>query len=219
MPVQRLSRNPHRVVPATTLGSYESASSRFVNHVAVAINVRDILAAYGEVLAAAHMRPPCVPNGVARAHLAANVPLGAAEVSKILTWISKLELDGMSPEVLRARYIINPPLENKVTISNKRVRHIRFNCIGFVLLAFSKVGLQLLVSDDANLPPVTAGMLYQFYPRAKYLKPTSLEKLGLHNHTGPWQIILPGYVMHSLDRPEADIRSNPYSPRAGDELF
>jgi hypothetical protein len=44
------------------------------------------------------------------------------------------------------------------------------------------------------------------------------EELGIPGD-GPWRVVLAGYVMNALDRPESAIRSLRYSPRPGDEFF
>lgn len=93
----------------------------------------------------------------------------------------------------------------------------RFSCVGFVLQAYQTARIELL---GLPIPLRNLDELKRFYPSAagKLDDPKVRKQLGIAD-AGPWPVALVGYVLHSLNREPAVIRSAPYVPAAGDELF
>src|SRR6185437_15528756 len=96
----------------------------------------------------------------------------------------------------------------------------RFSCGGFVIEAYRFAGIDLLTTDAGSLPPVGVELLRLAYPDQHRTldNPRLRTSLGLEGD-GPWPIVLSGYLLHSLARAEAGIRSGPYHPQPGDEYF
>jgi len=96
----------------------------------------------------------------------------------------------------------------------------RFNCSGFVLHAYHDAGIQLVAQED--VPLVTLAFLKAAYPESAARKrlddPEFRTKMGIGvgDH---WRVIMPGYIVNSLDRSAEQIRQTPYRPSRGDEFF
>jgi hypothetical protein len=119
----------------------------------------------------------------------------------------------------RDQYIICPHLK-EVHREDQTVLYHRFSCAGFVLEAFREAEINILWTDLAPLPLVGPDALKTQYPEfAKILdRLREREKLGIPGD-GPWPVVLAGYVLNALARPEREIRNTPYLPRAGNEFF
>ena len=70
------------------------------------------------------------------------------------------------------------------------------------------------------LPLVGLDALKAQYPRfARFLdRPDVRDELGIGGD-GPWPVVLAGYILNGLARPEREIRTTPYLARPGDEYF
>ena len=95
----------------------------------------------------------------------------------------------------------------------------RYSCAGFVFEAYLDVGLTLV--DVSSLPEVELDSLKLAYPDELHPLLDNLKqrsKTGLSGD-GPWPVLLPGYLFHSLNREPDEIRHTPYQPKRGDECF
>jgi len=119
----------------------------------------------------------------------------------------------------REQYVICPHVEN-VLRDDHTILYRRFSCVGFVLEAYRDAGISVLLTDLAPPPLVGLDALKTQYPEfAKILdRPRERKKLGIPGD-GPWPVVLAGYVLNALARPEREIRTTPYLARAGDEFF
>ncbi|HLJ95889.1 MAG TPA: hypothetical protein VKU02_22125 [Gemmataceae bacterium] len=96
-----------------------------------------------------------------------------------------------------------------------------FSCAGFAVWCFEKAtGTQLLVDDDA-LPPVPLEAILEPYELDSLETQHLLQELQKMNlsHPGPWKIVLPGYLIHSLSRPTTQVHNVPYTPAIDDAYY
>lgn len=94
----------------------------------------------------------------------------------------------------------------------------RFSCAGFVLKAYEYAGIFLVAVDDSGFPRISLERLGQIYPDLRRLKQRTRQELGLSGD-GPWPVLLPGHLFHSLKRDADALRNTPYIPSAGQECF
>ena len=94
----------------------------------------------------------------------------------------------------------------------------RFSCVGFVIEAYRAAGIDLLITDENDLPLISYQELRRVYPLLGRLATNRRKQFGIVGD-GPFRIVLPGYLFHSLTRTYGVIRRKPYKPRSGDEQF
>jgi hypothetical protein len=94
----------------------------------------------------------------------------------------------------------------------------RYSCAGFVFECYLDLGI-ILVDLDA-LPLVDDSTLETAYPVLPLIlkDPVWRIHVGLIDD-GPWPVLLPGYLFHSLSRGSDQIRQTAYQPQPGDECF
>ncbi len=100
-----------------------------------------------------------------------------------------------------------------------RYARMRFSCAGFVFEAYKKARIELLDSND--LPMVDIAVIRLAYPghvRLMEAGKISPEALGLEG-SGPWPVLLCGYLFHALNRNADVIRHEPYAPSFVDRYF
>ncbi len=70
------------------------------------------------------------------------------------------------------------------------------------------------------LPVVGLDALKAQYPGFARLldSPRVRDEFGIGGD-GPWPVVLAGYILNGLARPETEIRTTPYLARPGDEYF
>lgn len=81
----------------------------------------------------------------------------------------------------------------------------QFSCIGFVYDCYDSCNIQLV--DISTLPDVYADFMSNLFP--SLARERNRIAHGLTGN-GPWKILLPGYVFHSLSRSDVDIRRHPF---------
>ena len=204
----------------------DSAESGFIGHAGLAASAGSQNAAKLPVL---DMGPPLHGHGVPR-HLTANV-VGSAvltddEVRKIKTFVdrhanehlvfsqlSRSELIQAAPQMYCVHPHASPLREN-----DGRYTRTRFSCAGFVFEAYNKARIKLLDLND--LPMVDESVLALAYPETRLIESgrISAAALGLGG-SGPWPVLLCGYLFHSLNRDADIIRQEPYNPDKTDRYF
>jgi hypothetical protein len=131
----------------------------------------------------------------------------------MLTWLA--DIGERTPASARRglnHYTVHPPVA-VVSMPHTGVpRYWRFSCVGLVLECFRVgAGIRLLDWEGAPTPLVDRATLEGCYPVFALVSVAIAERLGVSGD-GPWSIVLPGYVFHALNRPDADIRARPYVP-------
>ena len=216
MPAFSLKQGPQALSRHDVVGMHADGQSRFVRHV----GLHDADSRSVEVdddVSAVHMRPPLKRGEVIKAHVAGHVPLTNDEIKEISAWIEEIadEYHAYGASA-RHQFIIHPPWKDEVDPNTRVRRYRRYSCAGFVLDSHRRVDIELLRIDEDALPEVDQQVIASVYSRAG--RPGVLCQFGLGGN-GPWNIVLPGYVLHALDRPTAQIRQGPYQAQPGDEQF
>lgn len=176
------------------------------------------------------MGPPLRIRGRAaaiRADAIGSAELGVDELQKIRVFIDlhageHASLMQLSPREVLYRapemYCIFPHAEERCEDDGRYAR-TRFSCAGFALEAYKSAGITLLYADA--LPAVGMDVLRRAYPEhirrleSGKIAPDSLGLTG----TGPWPVLLCGYLFHSLARTADEIREQPYLPTVEDRFF
>ena len=220
MPTHRVGSTPVAIRRFDVIGQDSSSEPGFIGHVALAEEDR-VNHNSPAAVPVVHMRPPFERPGECRADCVGSAGLSVRRQRQI-----KVFCDMIGSEYEAARlgksidqYIIDPhvwPVRRK----DKTVVCHRFSCVGLVIEAYRAAQIDILWTDLAPVPLVERDALKTQYPEfAKVLdRPRERKKLGIPGD-GPWPVILAGYVLNALDRPESEIHKTPYLPRAGDEFF
>lgn len=150
-------------------------------------------------------------------HLVGFVHLDADDIEGIETWLTDVDKEdrppGSSISELLAQYRVSPPVY-WVPSENGTPLYRQFSCVGFVMDCYRSIGINLIDdSRDENLPEVTLDMVVATYgPIVKRYK----DQVGIPG-TGPWRIVLAGYIFHSLNRDSDAIRRTPFTPAGIDD--
>lgn len=113
-----------------------------------------------------------------------------------------------------AQYVAVPAFRRVVAELPGREGGFRFSCAGLVFYCYQR-GAALDLVDIANIPPISFEMLKSIWPHVGALRPAHRIAIGLEG-PGPWPVLLPGYLFHSLARPSLD---EPYVPSPEDRAF
>ncbi len=220
MPAQRVGSSPIAIRQFDVVGQDASNELSFVGHVALAAQELESYAS-SAVLPVLHMRPPLESLGECRANCVGSAGLTVDQQLQIKLFSEELESEFKAAQVGRfpGQYVICPHVK-EVRRDDQTVVYRRFSCVGFVLEAYREAQIDVLVTDLESLPPVGLDSLKtQYLAFASILdRPEAREELGIGGD-GPWPVILAGYVLNGLARPEPDIRTTPYLARPGDEFF
>jgi hypothetical protein len=129
------------------------------------------------------------------------------------TQFSASELIQASPQMYCVHPHVSPLYEDDGRYARKR-----FSCAGFVFEADKKARIRLL--DLNALPMVEMAVLALAYPQTRLIESgrISADVLGLGG-SGPWPVLLCGYLFHALNRDVDVIRNRPYAPSAADRYF
>lgn len=214
MPAKRLDSQPVDVGKYEVAGLDAADMPGFVGHVGLCDEVETAIVV-GAVLNVMHMAPPFC-RGAHLVHVVGYAGLSVDQIQQINVFVDELALEYSAHEFRRVdkQYVIHPHVREPDADTPYR----RFNCAGFVIEAYREAGIELLVTDD--VPPLKLDTITTAYRSGASLleRPRWREEMGLTGD-GPWPVVLAGYVINALDRPEDEIRSAPYVAAAGDEFF
>ncbi len=220
MPAQRLHCDSIRVGCYDIAGRDSAEVSEFVRHIGLMPESLNSFAP-GNTAALVHMGPPLEMEPEDGAvHVVGTIPLTSDEVQQIRLEFDRLHSEYEAAKVSAAfQYAIRPHIE-PVRAADNTVIRLKFSCAGFVIHAYSVVDIDLVLTDESLLPPVSIETLIDAYPdhRGRLENPAFRSYMNLPGD-GPWPVVLPGYVFNALDRSEAEIRSGPYRPQDGDAYF
>ncbi len=205
----------------------DADESGFIGHVGLAKSAGSQNPAKIPVL---DMGPPLHGQGVpsyVRANVAGSATLTDDEVQKVKTFVdrhanehsvflqfSTSQLINAAPQMYCVHPHATPFYEN-----DGRYARMRFSCAGFVFEAYKKARIKLL--DSNNLPMVNITVIRLAYPEQVRLMENgriSPEALGLEG-SGPWPVLLCGYLFHALNRDADVIRYGPHTPNIADRHF
>ena len=108
------------------------------------------------------------------------------------------------PENPYRRYIVKPHADWYRAPETGHRLYRRFSCAGFVLECYRHINVDLVCTDDSDLPDVDLATLVNAYPELE--REEVLARLGSTRNDlgipggGPWRIVLAGYVFHALDK-------------------
>jgi hypothetical protein len=220
MPARRLGEAALAVRQFDVLGIDAESSPEFIRHVGLAQD-EGLQIKVGSTLAVVHMGPPLgtrTPSGPISA--VGTAALTADEVLKVALFVDRIEGEYQAAGIRDARgqYCIAPharpyPPEGTVVC-------LQFNCVGFVIESYRFANIDLLETHTDALPLIELEVLTRQYPNLEQTlrNPRFRERMGIPGD-GPWPVVLAGYVLNALDRPETAIRSMPYRACVGDEFF
>jgi hypothetical protein len=230
MPACRLPASP---ADAITLKKYDvvgkdsSEEHDFTAHAALCRD--DVVRVHRQArLSVVHMRPPFGQTDIlSPVHAAATAELTEDERRQMATFVDRVAGEFAANRIRKRteQYTIYPDVRPERE-QDGTVRYWRFSCSGFVRAAYTIAGIALLPARQESpfsaprVPDVTVATLKQAYGALadRLDDPEERAKFGLSGD-GPWSVVLPGYIFHAMNRPAADIRSQPYLPKAGDEYF
>ncbi len=222
MPAHRLSDAGTPIRRFDVVGRDAITVYHFIRH--VALSARDIEGvSSGNCIGVNHMGPPLERDHALPVDVHATAELTDDDLNQIELFIDELHNE---QEAQRRRdfgnYVIHPH-----TVLSPDGSFRRFSCVGYVVEAYAEAGIDL-IDTTGELPQVDLATLFNAYSelqrleqnprlRGRYPAPDR-EELGLSGD-GPWAVLLPGYIFHSMARQADEIRSTPYQPVHGDERF
>jgi hypothetical protein len=158
-------------------------------------------------------------------HLDVNATMCAHAVGYLDGLLTEEEREGIhawlsqhSTESVRCHYWVKPasraaepdPVEG-------RIQHRWFSCAGFVASVYEEGALVKLVAEEARFPESNferiAGIWGREVQADRFRR--LMKNHGL-NGPGPWQVLLPGYLLHALNQRREHL---PYTPDPGDWQF
>lgn len=111
-------------------------------------------------------------------------------------------------------YIAHPHVEEVEDEVTRGLKYRKFSCAGFVERCYAEaLGISLV--DTNRLPPVDLPTLKSIWIFLRGSSREDLEEAGLRGG-GPWPLLLPGYLFHSLARQEL---TTPFVPTIHHRVF
>lgn len=209
------------------VGSDSPQEHAFVAHAALCRD--DVAHAYQQArIPVVHMVPPLRQAGfLSPVDATATAELTDDECEQIRSFIDDVT-EELAAQKARGwgQYMIYPDIAPNES-DDGTVLYRRFSCSGFVRAAYEDAGITLLKTRSgtvplvADVPTITLARLKRAYGAGfadRLDDPAERAKYGLLGD-GPWPVVLPGYNFHAMNRPAAEIRLQPYLPKAGDEYF
>ncbi len=222
---------PAQIVPSfagilakqySIIARYATSSDpvKFVVHLSVLRE--DDRVSYGREVKVWEMGPPLVLGTATRmntakdpkciAHLLAWVEFNQREKEAITDWLAEIDQQCASIHRLAhcKQYTASLEPEDQWMEDERGIKQIRrFNCVSFVLAAYQEgAGVQILGADsNAELPPVSLEVVSGVYGDRLRTHEQLRTMINLSGN-GPWRVLLPGYVLHALNRTDKEIRSN-----------
>ena len=195
----------------------------FVQHVAILRSDRDL--SFNEPnVEVWHMQPPLLVGHASAAaanmdavcpvvHVVGAIDLDADDCESIKTWLAIVETEKRPYGRIGnlRQYVVKPHVDWERAKETNQPLYRKFSCAGFVVECYREaVGIDLVSLPEITSPEVDLTMVLGAYPDAD--RESLRERFGIRG-TGPWKILLAGYLFHSLKRtPDALIRSGPHLP-------
>jgi len=163
---------------------------------------------------AVHCEPPLrvgvEPGGEAasvsqmRTDIVAWMDLTTEERHAMETWLSlvKTSLSAMPPASDGRRtyreYVVYPHTDVFRDKRDESIRFRRYSCVGFVFECYWD-GAAIRLVDAENVPSLQLDAISEMFVFTRQELVRSAPHFGLTG-AGPWRVLLPGYVVHSLAR-------------------
>lgn len=204
----------------------DSSVSGFIGHAGLAEVGDSQSAAKVPVL---DMRPPLHGHGASRqikADVVGSAALTDDEVQKIKTFVDRHANEHLLFSQFSMSQLIQAvpemycvlPHASPLYEDDGRYARTRFSCAGFVLDAYKRARIRLL--DLKGLPMIDMAIIAVAYPQTRLIESgkISADALGLGG-SGPWPVLLCGYLFHALNRNAKVIRREAYAPSMRDRYF
>ncbi len=218
MPAARLKDDPISIRKYDVAGCDSAVLSQFISHVGLAAEDRAELRCDDSLLLT-HMAPPFRERtDKCEVQTCGSVELTVGEILQLQVFVANLGNEYEAAKLRpRSQYTIRPHAKPHVE-ADGTITFWRYSCAGFVVEAYDFVDIQLISADDSHFPEIGMDLINVVYPGISNRSQDALVDWGLDG-TGPWRIVLAGYVLNSLNRPSDMIRSDSFVPTNGDEYF
>ena len=211
MPLQKLCNKP-AVVEQFCVCSQEVQGTNFITHVGLA-SEQQCGIKYGDTVKWTHVFS-FFRRAEDRVHVIGKIRLSAEERESMDIFITDCEeeIEKIKRFERPKQFIIFPHKEER---SAERP-YCRYSCAGFVLEAYRRIHVTILEEDV--IPAQSLDFLDEYYPGLAECSIKEREALGLIG-TGPWRVVLPGYVLNAFNRSEKKIRQEPFRPKVSHSFF
>jgi len=215
---QRVSTSDGNVGVYDAVGIDSEKGKWFIRHVGMSLDEVDFARGRSLQLRMVHMGPPLVApesSSPKNVDVVGSANLSSDDVSIINTFICEQIEEYESLKVGRKdQYVVHPHFVK----GDGDVAAKRYSCAGFVFECYLDIGITLVEID--SLPLIEESILSLVYPLLpRVLADTDWRKQVGLAEDGPWPILLPGYIFHSLNRGVDRLRQLAYQPKPGDECF
>ena len=215
MPAVRLTPAALKFGRFDVMGFDAEAPPKFVRHVGLASDAGET-AVDGPAVELLEMGPP-LGKGIEKPQCAGHVPLTVEEENRINLFVEEQVLEHQAAQLRRWKgYIVHPHVKPHEADDGTVIYHL-YSCAGFVVEAYRATEIDVVVTENENLPLISLKSLLPAYEGIEN-HPDLRAEFGIPGD-GPWPVLMPGYVLRALARPTEEIRNVPYQPLAGDELF
>lgn len=219
MPVFLLSEELSSIGRFDVFGQRSGALRAFICHTGLSGDACSVSGL--DPIFAVHMRPPLESQGRCYIDLYGRLEdITDDERLSIDCFIEELQEEYEAQRQRdgeRDHYIIHPHT-NEVLANNGTLLFTQYSCAGFVMAAYEQIGVSLLCTEESVLPEIDWLDMIRLYHDLDGVEQATRVRLGLEGD-GPWRIVLPGYLFHSLQRDTTTIRNEPYEPCAADRLY
>lgn len=218
MPALRLGSGTIDVALHDAIGEDDS-EQRYIVHLGLASEAMSGVLPKQEVRVN-HVAPPAEEGSMA-VDVVGSAELTYEDAMMIQDFLNRHLLE-VQAEAMRDRYsrFVLCPHMAPVCGDDGVVIYVRFNCAGFVVEAYKEAGVVLV--DTNALPRIERARLaiaYRIVGSPRFDELNRQYCWGLDDREDRWPVLMPGYVLHAFDRTCEEIRSAPYRPQLGDELF
>lgn len=220
MPSQRLAEKPVPMQRFDVVREDSDSRPGFVRHVGLAVEAKKGLVS-GDCVAVCHMGPPLENPGSMPAHCCGSAALTVDEANRVKLYLDEIDAEYAAAPQRPSRltqYVVHPHVKPWLA-KDGTVQWLRFSCVGLAVESYREADIPLVAEE--SLEPVAAETLDAAYPDLAPIQdrsPVLREDLGIPGE-GPWPVMLPGYVLHALDRDAREIRRTPYKPTAAEAFF
>ena len=223
MPARRLTDVPSPTPQYAAIGGYALSGTNpgFVRHVALLKNETGLF--YGVETDVWHMGPPLIAGPITldisgrgqkvSAHVTGHIDLDRDEIDAIRDWLS--EVDKERGPFGHRRYVAHPHCRWHLSPESGSPLYRRFSCAGFVIECYRAANVDLVVTDEGQLPLSGIALLGAVYSLDDLQR--FGERIGLDG-SGPWPVILPGFLFHAFAKHAmGQPRPSPYVPVSTDD--
>ncbi len=221
MPASRLTDEPQAIGRFDVIGM-ERSKPYLVRHVALSLFNRS--ARLGEKLHVAHMCPPFEQNPneeTCACHSFGTADLTADDEEEIKLFLDELdgEYQAATRRIEADAWCVYVAYPNKLqeTEADGTVVFTRYSCATLVMDAYEAIEVVLIVPDENEIPSLTIEQIGEVFPAI--LRDGTKRQQILLGERSDWPVVLPGYILHAMNRPADHVRQEAYVPDFPDAYF